>query len=204
LPTVIVTIMLTMWVVENARLFERLIFNLSSKPSRWHKKATDWAIHNNKVAPECVDDWLDIQLVVCLTKTMQPLIFGPVVCITLLVLARSPAIDDWDIPWGLSLMLVTMLLYAISAEVMLQHGAKSARAKAIKQLTGKISAERNLNRPDEVVIKRIEYEVERIRALREGAFRPWYELPLLQSFGGLGTLAIALQYLHGVWERGTF
>jgi hypothetical protein len=80
-----------------------------------------------------VDDWLDIQLVVCLTKTMQPLIFGPVVCITLLVLARSPAIDDWDIPWGLSLVLVTMLLYAISAEVMLQCGAKSARAKAIKQ-----------------------------------------------------------------------
>ncbi len=193
-----------MWVVEHARLCERLIAHLSAKPSRWNKKARDWAIRENKVGPECVNDWLDIQLVVRLTETIQPLIFGPVVCIAMLVLARSPAIDDWDIPWGLALVLIAMLLYAISAEVRLQRGAKSARTKAIKLLSEKISAQRNLNRPDEVVIKRIEDEVERISALREGAFRPWYELPLLQSFGGLGTLLVALQYLAGVWERGSF
>ena len=38
----------------------------------------------------------------------------------------------------------------------------------------------------------------------KGGFRPWYELPLLQSFGGLGTLLVALQYLAGVWERDSF
>ena len=201
---VLSTILLTMWVVENARLCERLINHLSAKPSQWNVIARDWAIRDNKVAPECVPEWLDIQLVARLTETMQPLIFGPVVCIALLVLARSPAIDDWDIPWGLGLVLLAMLSYAISGEVRLQNGARLARTKAIKQLTGKISAQRNQNHPDEVVIKRIEDEIERIRVLREGAFRPWYELPLLRSFGGLGTLVVALQYLAGVWERGSF
>jgi hypothetical protein len=198
------TIFLTMWVVENARLCVQLITCLSAKSSQWNVIARDWANRDNKVASECVSDWLDIQLVARLTKTMQPLIIGPVVCIALLVLASSPIIDDWDIPWGLSLVLIATLLLAISSEVQLQHGARFARAEAIKQLTGKINTQRNLSRrPDEIVIKRIETEIERISALREGAFRPWYEWPLLQSFGGLGTFVVALQYFAGVWGSGT-
>ncbi|NOS90232.1 MAG: hypothetical protein HOP34_17155 [Methylococcaceae bacterium] len=202
IPSIGATLWLITWVVENARLCERLITHLSANPSLWHKEATDWAINHKKVAPECVHDWLDVHLVARLTATMQPLIFGPVLCIALLLMARSPAIDDWDVPWGLELIYITMLLYAISAEVMLQRGATSARTKALNQLIDKISAERNLGKPDEVVIKRIESEIERIRNLREGAFRPWYEWPLLQSFGGFGSLWVALQYLAGVWGLG--
>jgi len=197
------TIMLTLWVVENARLCERLIDNLSAKPSLWNRNAINWAIRDNKVAQECVSDWLDIKLVSCLTATLQPLIWGPVVCIFLLVMARSPVIDDWDLPWGLEIVFITLLLYAISAELFLQRGAKRARAKAIVQLTGKISVQRNRNRPDESAIKRIEAEIERIMMLRDGAFRPWYELPLLRSFGGIGTLVVVLQYFAGVWGSGT-
>ena len=200
------TIFLTMWVVENARLCERMITHLSAKPSRWNRYAMNWAISDKKVAPECVNEWLDIQLVVRLTKTMQPLIFGPVVCIALLVLARSPAIDDWDIPWELALVLIAMLLYAISSEVWLQSGARTARANAIKLLTEKISLQHNRNKnspPDEIVIKRIEAEIARIQALREGAFRPWYELPLLRSFGGVGTLVVGLEYLADIMVKGS-
>ncbi|MDD2659136.1 MAG: hypothetical protein PHY54_05555 [Methylococcales bacterium] len=197
------TILLTMWVVENARLCERLIEQLAEKPSQWNGIARDWAIRN-KVAPECVSDWLDIQLVARLTETIQPLIWGPVGCIGLLVVARSPAIDDWGIPWGLGIVLIAMLLYAISAEVFLQRGAKRTRAKAIVLLSGKIRAQRNLNSPDEAAIIRIEAEIERIMKLRDGAFRPWYEWPLLQSFGSLGTLVFVLQYFEGVWENGVF
>ncbi len=201
---VLATIFLTMWVVQNARLCERLITRLSEKPSQWNEIARRWAIRKNKVAPECVEDWLDIQLVVRLTKTIQPLIWGPVVCVVLLVLARSPIIDDWDIPWGLEIVFIAMLLYAISAEIFLQQGAKRARTKAIDQLSRKIRGLRNKETPNEVIIKRIEAEIERIRMLREGAFRPWYEWPLLQSFGGVGTLVFMLQYFAGVWENGTF
>ena len=200
---VLSTIFLSAWVVENARLCEQLIAVLSVKPSKWASEARDWAITEKMVARECVDDWLDIYLVARLTETMQTLIWGPVACIALLLLARSPAIDDWDIPWGLEMVFIAMLFYSISAEMFLQYGAKSARKKAIAQLTEKINGERNSFKPKEVVIKRIESEIERIRDLREGAFRPWHELPLLQSFGGLGTLWLALQYLAGVWGNGS-
>jgi hypothetical protein len=201
---VLSTIFLTTWVVENARLCERLIAHLSVKPSQWNSVAKNWAVHENKVAPECVDDWLDIQLVAKLTETMRKLIWGPVVCISLLVMARSPVIDDWNVPWGLWITFITMLFYAISAELYLQRGAKCARTKAIEQLTKKIRVQRNQETPNEVIIKRIEVEIERIRMLREGAFRPWYEWPLLQSFGGVGTLVLILQYFSGVWGNGTF
>jgi hypothetical protein len=202
--TVFLTLFLTMWVVEHARLCEQLIAHLSVKPSQWNQSATDWAIHDNKIAPECVRDWLDIQLVARLTTAIQPLIWGPMACIGLLILARSPAMDDWDIPRGLWIVLITMLFYAISAEIFLQKGAKLARIKALDELTAKIREQRNLDSPGEVVIKRIEVEIERITALRDGAFRPWYEWPLLQSFGGLGTLVFVLQYLAGVWANGIF
>ncbi|MCX7096833.1 MAG: hypothetical protein NTV43_02880 [Methylococcales bacterium] len=200
---VLSTLSLTIWVVEHARLCERFIDELSDKPSRWHQNARTWAKGKNKVARECVDEWLDIQLVAKLTATMQPLIFGPVLCIALLVVARSPVIDDWDIPRGLEIVLATLLLYSILAEVFLQRGAKSARKKAIDLLSNKISIQRNLDEPNDVVIKRIEAEIARIKDLREGAFRPWYEWPLLQSFGGLGSLWVALQYFAGVWGEGS-
>jgi hypothetical protein len=63
--------------------------------------------------------------------------------------------------------------------------------------------QRNRINPDEYAMKRIEAEIERIMMLREGAFRPWYELPLLRSFGGAGTLVVVLQYFAGVWGSGT-
>jgi hypothetical protein len=205
LPMVIVvTILLTMWVVENARLCRRLINNLSAKPSQWNKIARDWAICKNEVARECVNDWLDIQLIARLTETIQLLIWGPMVCIVLLVLARSPVIDDWDMPWGLGMVFIAMLLYAISAEVFLQRGANEAREKSIDQLTRKIIVQRNQSEPNEAVIKRIEAEIERIKMLRKGAFRPWYEWPLLHSFGGLSSLVFVLQYFAEVWEKGSF
>ncbi|WP_262965591.1 hypothetical protein [Methylobacter psychrophilus] len=202
--TVFLTLFLTMWVVEHARLCEQLITHLSVKPSEWNENARDWAIDDNKIAPECVKDWLDIQLVVRLTTTIQPLIWGPMVCIGLLILARSPAMDDWDIPPALWVVLIAMLFCAISAELFLQKGAKLARIKALDELSAKIREQRNLDSPNEIIIKRIEVEIDRIRALRDGAFRPWYEWPLLQSFGGLGTLVFLLQYFAGVWQNGTF
>jgi len=202
--TVFLTLFLTMWVVEHARLCEQLIAHLSVKPSEWNESAKEWAIDDNKIAQECVRDWLDIQLVARLTTTIQPLIWGPMACIGLLILARSPAFDDWNIPSGLAIVLIAMLFYAISAELFLQKGAKLARIKALDQLSAKIREQRNLDSPNEIIIKRIEVEIERIRALRDGAFRPWYEWPLLQSFGGLGTLVFLLQYFAGVWQNGAF
>jgi hypothetical protein len=166
--------------------------------------AKNWALDENKVALECVDDWLDIQMVARLTATIQPLIIGPVVCIALLLIARSPIIDDWDLPWGLGVIFFAMLLYSISAELFLQHGAKIARKKAIIQLAMKISEQRNQNTPNDFVIKRIETQIERIRNLCDGAFRPWYKWPLLQSFGGLSTLVVVLQYLAGTWGNGNW
>ena len=201
---VLSTILLITWVVENARLCERLITHLSEKPSRWHEMAKNWALDENKFALECVDDWLDIQMVARLTATIQPLIIGPVVCIALLLIARSPIIDDWDLPWGLGVIFFAMLLYSISAELFLQHGAKIARKKAIIQLAMKISEQRNQNTPNDFVIKRIETQIERIRNLCDGAFRPWYKWPLLQSFGGLSTLVVVLQYLAGTWGNGNW
>jgi hypothetical protein len=109
--------------------------------------------------------------------------------------ARSSLIDDWDLPLWLILVLVAMLLYTLTTEVLLQRGARGARAKAIKLMTEKIRLQRNSRHPNETIITRIEVEIERIRALRGGAFCPWYEWPLIQSFGGLGALIAALKYI---------
>ena len=42
-------------------------------------------------------------------------------------------------------------------------------------------------------------EIENIKTMREGAFRPWYEWPLLQAFGSFGSIVIMLQYLVENW-----
>lgn len=192
--SVIPTVFLTMWVVENARLCKKLIDNLSIKPSSWNEGALSWASHKN-VALECKEEWLDIELVYHLTKTIQPLIFWPMLCIGLLAVARSTLIDDWNLPLWLILVIPAMIFYSLTTEFILQLGARGARAKAIKLLTEKIRIQRNQECPNETIITRIEVEIERIRALRGGAFCPWYEWPLVQSFGGLGALIAALKYI---------
>ncbi|MGY6276322.1 hypothetical protein [Methylomonas sp. MgM2] len=195
LLSVPVTIGLTMWVVQNARLCERFIHCLTEKPSRWNETAKEFAVNNKNIAGDCVEEWLDIRLVVLLTKSMQPLIWGPIVCTAFLMLARSPAIDDWDTPWGLVVVFITMLTYAFSTEMYLQQGAKAMRRKVIEQWNSSIRARRNQSNPDPASIERIQIEIDNVRSLREGAFRPWYEWPLLQSFGGFGSIVLMLQYL---------
>ncbi len=201
---VLCTLFLTIWVVENARLCNRLIVHLSAKPSQWHREAIAWATEKKNIAKDCANEWLDIYLVAQLTKIMQPLIWGPIICIALMLLARSPATDDWDLPFGLNIIFAFMLFYAISAEVFLQRGAQQARTKAVDQLTDKIRNKRNEGEKNEWDIKRIEVEVERIKDLREGAFLPWYQLPVLQSFGGLSSLWLVLQYIANLLENGNF
>ncbi|MGR8931828.1 MAG: hypothetical protein ACU836_14420 [Gammaproteobacteria bacterium] len=193
------TILLTMWVVQNARLSERFISCLSKKPSYWNYIAASFAVKEKKVAGDCVEGWLDVQLAVLMTKAMQSLIWGPIVCTALLMLARSPAIDDWDTPWGLAVVFIAMLFYAALTEVYLQRGAKTMRAKVIDDWSAKIREIRNRVAPDIAAIERIAVEIENIKALREGAFRPWYEWPLLQSFGGFGSLILMLQYVIEMW-----
>ncbi|OAI15389.1 hypothetical protein A1507_14405 [Methylomonas koyamae] len=188
------TVALTTWVVEHARLCERLIFHLASAPSRWNVNAKQHA-HNKGVAPECVNEWLDLKMVVKLTETLQPLIWGPMTCAGLMLLARSTAIDDWDIPPALATVLAILFLYAISAEFLLQRGSKNARRKAIEQLTEKLCLYRNAFQPNEAAIKRIETQIEQAKALRDGAFRPWYDWPLFQAFGGVGALIAFLYQL---------
>ena len=201
---VLCTLFLTIWVVENARLCKQLIEHLSVNPSDWYPKAINWAKKNKNISEDYVNEWLDIYLVTQLTKIMQPLIWGPIICIALMLLARSPATDDWDLPFGLDIIFAFMLFYAISAEVFLQRGAQQARKKAIDQLTDKIRNKRNDKEENEWDIKRIEVEIERIKDLREGAFLPWYQLPVLQSFGGLSSLWLALQYITNLLENGRF
>ncbi len=197
------TLFLTIWVVENARLCKKLIEHLSINPSEWHAEAIAWATKEKCIAVDCVNEWLDIYLVTQLTKIMQPLIWGPIGCIALMLLARSPVTDNWDLPWGLEIIFVFILCYAISAEVFLQRGAQQARTKAVDQLTDKIRNKRNEGEKNEWDIKRIEVEIERIKDLREGAFLPWYQLPVLQSFGGLSSLWLALQYITNLLENGS-
>jgi hypothetical protein len=200
---ILFTLFLTIWVVENARLCHLLIDHLSANPSQWHNKALNWARREKKVSDLCANEWLDIYLVTQLTKIMQPLIWGPIVCIALMILARSPMTDDWDLPLGLDIIFIFMLSYAISAEIFLQRGAQHARKKAINQLTEKISHKRNDGKVNEWVIKLMEVEIERIKDLREGAFQPWYQWPLFQSLGGLSTLWLALQYVAVTLNTGS-
>ncbi|OAI12031.1 MULTISPECIES: hypothetical protein [Methylomonas] len=198
LLSVLSTVMLTMWVVEHARLCERLIGNLTQQSDGWNRRAIEHA-QANAVAESCVSEWLKIQLVKELTKAMQPLIWGPVAVIGLMVLARNPAIDDWNLPWGLRAVFILMFIYAFSAEWLLQRGARTTRRRAIEQWSFKVRELRHSGNATSAEIDRIESEIESARALREGAFRPWYEWPLLQAFGGTGALLVLFQQLSEYW-----
>ena len=195
--SVLCTILLTMWVVEHARLCQRMIELLSSEVSSW-PQAAKTALKG--VPRDCVPTWLDVQFTARITATLQPLIFGPVVCIALLALARSRFLDDWNMPRGLMAVLAVMMLYAFSAEFWLQKAARRARDKALKQLEEAQDHLRGQSgETTQHELAQLDYWAGRIKALRQGAFKPWYEWSLVQSIGGASAAVALLQYLMQFW-----
>jgi len=149
---------------------------------RQHRKAGDLA------------DWLDVRFVAQLTERVGKLLYLPAVIMLLMIASRVPYFDNWGFPTLLVLIYGVPGAYIISCAIGLQLAARRARVAALRRLRERLDDARYGSKEDEVRARQIERRIEEVKSLRQGAFRPIAENPILHAVlipsGGVSLLAL--------------
>jgi hypothetical protein len=144
-----------------------------------------------------LDDWIDLVFIAKRTKCVTTLFYYPFLIIALIIVSRSalfanyaPSIPDL-VSMGIGLLVVT------ACAVALRWSAEESRAKARRRLNEQIILARHLNDEGRRA-GQLETLLGRVEELREGAFSPFSQQPLVRAMllplGGFGGTAL-LQYL---------
>jgi len=132
------------------------------------------------------------------TKCITTLFYYPFLIIALIVVSRSPLFANYgrNIP-DLIAMGVGVLIITVCA-VALRWTAEESRAKARRRLNQEIIVARNLNDGGHRA-SQLEMLLRRVEELREGAFSPFSQQPMVRamllplgSFGGTALLEYLL------------
>jgi hypothetical protein len=121
---------------------------------------------------------------------VAPLIWYPLLILTLLVVARSSFFDNWTWPASLVLICAVTAAWALGSAILLRRAAEQLRETALNDLR----RFRLLGR--EVAAKRETFDelLAEIRDLKTGAFAPLTDQPFMRAVlfpgAGLGLLAV--------------
>jgi hypothetical protein len=192
---------LTMFIVDGARLCDRMIARLEEGRSVWPSDAKLKFAKKQALPDAWAAEWMDVEFIASRTTLVQQLIWYPVIPYLLMILARNSVFDDWNFPLSLIVVVGLSLLYAFSCAFLLQARAKEARRKAVGILTMELDKLRGDTNAVPQRIAQLEELIRRIVAMRDGAFQPIVEQPLFKALltllGG-GGLALT-DLLGGLW-----
>ncbi|MHC4623930.1 MAG: hypothetical protein ACYS4W_08510 [Planctomycetota bacterium] len=191
-------LVLMFFVVDATRLCARFIEVL--------KKPTDWSDILEKLSDEeklgldksqlermegDFDEWLDIKLIAFRTEAVGRLIRYPFIVLPIMLLSRSRFFDNWNWPIGLVLTLAIYTAFALYCAVKMRRSAEKARNQAMSRLQTNLVG---IEGWDKARAKKIKAMIEEIRSIKQGAFSPFSENPVIGAIlipsGGVTLLAL--------------
>lgn len=123
-------------------------------------------------------------------RVVAPLIWYPLLVLTLLVVARFSVLDNWTWPPGLVLSIGITAAWALGSAMLLRRAAKHLRETALNDLR----RFRLLGRESDVKRQAFDELMAEIRDLKTGAFAPLSDQPFIRAvlFPGaaLGLIAV--------------
>lgn len=133
----------------------------------------------DEVARRVVDAWLRVRLVSARTGPVSALVLPPLVVLALLVVARSTLFDGWDFPIGLVLVLSVSFAICVLNAWLLHTSADAVRRDSVRLLRD-CKLEAQGSKPTSTLTPdQIETLIGEIESLREGAFVPPWERPVV-------------------------
>ena len=117
-----------------------------------------------------------LQLIARLTARIDVFVYYPAALLGLMVLARAHAIDNWNIPVGLAIVLGLGAAYVVASAILLRKSSEQARRQVIQELSA-----RRLAGLQEASPEQVDHVMTVIGTLREGAFLPYTELPVFRA-----------------------
>lgn len=197
-PTIFLMLVLIFFVVDATQLCAKFIELL--------KKETDWSLtltnlHHRiqeylnereigKMEKE-FDEWLDIKLIASRTEEVGKLIYYPFIVLLVMVVSRSRIFDNWDWPKSLILIFAMNMIFALYCAIRMRGSAEKARRQAIQTLQENLAL---IEGQDDVRSKKIRVMIDDITSIKQGAFSPFSENPVIGAIlipsGGITLLAL--------------
>lgn len=199
LSSVVALVCLTFFVVDAIQLCRRFLSSLSKESRGWLKAPMDDALHKWK-RPERDDlrELLKIEVIANYTNVVSKMLIYPFSILLLLIIARHPAFDYWDIPVALVVLMLLLFFIPLAQGLLMRRDAHKARELSLANLRramATVPAANEQNRKD--VIAQLIAEIERTQ---RGAFRmitdDYVFRALAIPFGGTGGLLLLEQLLQ--------
>ncbi len=180
----------TLFCVRFARDLRRMSGNWPARTIR-HFEARLGAL-----PPVLMDHWIDLRFLAQRTRCVTGLIYYPFIVLSLLLLSRNPVFDNWRTPTAALVLAGLSSAIVLGCVVALRQVAETSRATALDDINNALmraTADRPASAP--VAIPQLELLRQQIEQLREGAFAPLLQQPLLKAlalpfatFGGTALL----------------
>jgi hypothetical protein len=135
------------------------------------------------------------------TNVVGRLLKYPFIALFLMILARHPITDRWNIPFALLILFGIMFSMLIVHSMVLRRGANRARRTFLSQLSDQLCAVRSepASEQRDAAAKQLEMIIDEIESEKQGAFRPitddYVFKALAIPFTGTGGLLVLDQLL---------
>lgn len=175
-------------VINTCRHFIELI---AEKTPSWLQKSYDAVLGpHTKKSEEVLKEWLLMRLIAKRTAAVGKAVFYPFIVWSLLFVARLSFFDNWQTPVSLLVVISLGAVFAWSCAFLLRRAAEHARQAALSRLVTIQTAAYASSKPDEEYLRCIDAIINNVKGLREGAFLPFMQNPVIQAllvpFGGVG------------------
>ena len=183
-------LLLSFYVVDAIQLNSNFIRMFGREVTNWGRSVVDRSHRSPPLDEEELSAYHEIFFVARRTQAVAPLIWYPLLVLTLLVVARSSFFDNWTWPASLVLIWAVTAAWALGSAILLRRAAEQLRETALNDLR----RFRLLGR--EVAAKRETFDelIAEIRDLKTGAFAPLSDQPFIRAvlFPGaaLGLIAV--------------
>lgn len=184
------------YIFDAVFLSKRLLDYISRHPTRWPDAPLQKRVELFGVKPGHLDGVLDMEFAAVQTAEIGPLLFGPLILVSLLVIARAPWFDHWTWPPGLIMIFAMNYLAVFFCWWMVRRTAENVRQDALHRLdeiclSVKNSADESfdvtpntasqpfgkVSLKKEAYLGNLEMLRQRIETESRGAFARWFQDP---------------------------
>jgi hypothetical protein len=190
---------LTFFVFDTTRLLRCFITEALGKEIVWDSTSAKQFLGEKGLAAEELDDWMLIRLIARRSEIVSQLIYYPFIIWFLLFASRWYNFDNWRTPIGLAIVISLSAVFTWSCALTLRHAAEKLRAQIIDRLSRKLISLYAAPNFDATRQNRIRGVIDEVKSIRQGAFTPFFQNPVIQAlfvpFGGVGGLTL-LDFLN--------
>ncbi len=188
-------LLLSFYVVDAIQLNSNFIRMFGREVTRWGRELVDRSHRRPPLTEEELSAYHEIFFVAQRTQVVAPLIWYPLVVLTLMIVARLSFFDNWTWPPGLGLIYFITGAWALGSAILLRRAAEQLRETALNDLR----RFRLLGQEIEAKRQTFDELMAEIRGLKTGAFAPLTDQPFIRAalFPGaaLGLLAVGQRLL---------